>query len=205
MTGTGVLPTYQRFVNGVPGPSYPRRSFRSREKYFIVSVILTFGVVCFGSLFFLPEFRSSNNTIDSVYKVYRHMQKAGPELLIPAPPQISEGDTLKLLRHDSLHDDPHVLVDREKFKQRLNEDPDFKVIERPDLLIGGPVKPSASAKSAEELIHEFYKGSVGQNETKVYLRPTGRPVLAIRGSEKDGLDGETMSRRRKIKQVCGDL
>lgn len=89
MTNTSLLPSYQRFVNGVPVPLFPRRAFRPREKYLILLVFLTFGVVCFGTFFFLPDFRSGNAggaAINSVYRVYQRIQKAGPELLIPAPP-----------------------------------------------------------------------------------------------------------------------
>ncbi|KAK0181970.1 hypothetical protein PV327_000146 [Microctonus hyperodae] len=82
-----ILPSYQRFVNGVPVSLFSRRAFRPREKYLIFLVFLTFGVVCFGAFFFLPDFRSgTGGAYNSVYEVYRKIQKAGPELLIPAPP-----------------------------------------------------------------------------------------------------------------------
>lgn len=88
MTNASILPSYQRFVNGVPVPLFARRAFRPREKYLILLVFLTFGVVCFGAFFFLPDFRSGTGgaAVNSVYRVYQRIQKAGPELLIPAPP-----------------------------------------------------------------------------------------------------------------------
>ncbi|KAF7992379.1 hypothetical protein HCN44_001704 [Aphidius gifuensis] len=87
MTTTSLLlPSYNRFVNGVPVPLFSRRSFRPREKYLILLVFLTFGVVCFGAFFFLPDFRTSGVAYNSVYRVYQKIQKVGPDLLIPAPP-----------------------------------------------------------------------------------------------------------------------
>lgn len=85
-TTSGILPTYQRLVNGVPATLFSRRSFRPRERYLIFLVFLTFGAICFGTFFFLPDFRSGGVAVNSVYRVYQHIQKAGPELLIPAPP-----------------------------------------------------------------------------------------------------------------------
>lgn len=121
MTVAGSLPTYQRFVNGVPVPLFSRRSFRPREKYLILLVFLTFGVVCFGAFFFLPDFRNSTSgsaAVNSVYKVYQHMQKAGPELLIPAPPHADDSHpNLIPVRHaDPGRQDVHVIEDKQKLQ-----------------------------------------------------------------------------------------
>lgn len=133
MTATGVLPSYQRFVNGVPVP-FSRKSFRPREKYVIILVFLTFGLVCFGTFFFLPEFKASKSTADSVYKVYDKIKRAGPELLIPPPPHLEDDkDTAKMLRHDDDGFDPHVIDDRAKLKAKIEQDDQLKVLERPDM------------------------------------------------------------------------
>ncbi|KRT80769.1 hypothetical protein AMK59_6132 [Oryctes borbonicus] len=138
---SGILPTYQRFVNGVP-VALARRSFRPREKYVILLVFATFGLVCFGTFFFLPEFRSGGGTADSVYKVYDQFKKAGPEFLIPPPPLLEENQ--KVVRHDrDTQDDPHVLDDREKLRAKIAQDDGFKVLEKPELY----TKTSSTSKS----------------------------------------------------------
>lgn len=133
MSATGILPTYQRFVNGVP-VSFSRRSFRAREKYVIFLVFITFGLVCFGTFFFLPEFRTGG-TVESVYRVYDHFKRAGPDLLIPPPPHLENNqEAPKLLRHEEdFQMDPHLLGDRAKLKAKIEKDVELKVLERPDL------------------------------------------------------------------------
>lgn len=152
---TGILPTYQRFVNGVPVPSISRRSFRIREKYLIVSVLLTFGIVWLGALFYLPEFKSSSSVNDSVYNVYKRIQKAGPELLMPPPlAQNDVGDfpVVGIVRHGEEGDDPHIVEDRNRLKAKIDEDMGMKVLERPQFDVApsvsssrGPSKPPVDA------------------------------------------------------------
>lgn len=143
---TGILPTYQRFVNGVPVPSISRRSFRLREKYLIVSVLLTFGIVWLGALFYLPEFKSSNSVNDSVYNVYKRIQKAGPELLMPPPlaqNEVGDFPVVGIVRHGEDGDDPHIVEDRNRLKAKIDEDMAMKVLERPQF----DVAPSISSSS----------------------------------------------------------
>lgn len=131
MTATSsILPSYQRFVNGVPVPLFSRRSFRPREKYLILLVFLTFGVVCFGTFFFLPDFRAGTGgvAVNSVYRVYQHMQKAGPELLIPAPPRLQGGPKGSMGHpnavppgHEGIdHQDVHLIEDKQKLQVRAS-------------------------------------------------------------------------------------
>lgn len=127
-TSSSVLPSYQRFVNGVPVALFSRRSFRSREKYLILLVFLSFGVVCFGTFFFLPDFHSGTGgaAVNSVYRVYQHMQKAGPELLIPAPPRMQLGPRGPVAHPNAVppghegadHQDIHLLEDKQKLQVR---------------------------------------------------------------------------------------
>ncbi|XP_022117945.2 mannosyl-oligosaccharide alpha-1,2-mannosidase IA isoform X1 [Pieris rapae] len=131
---TGILPSYQRFVNGVPVPSISRRSFRLREKYLIISVLLTFGIVWLGALFYLPEFKSSTSVNDSVYNVYKRIQKAGPELLMPPPlaqNEVGDFPVVGIVRHGEDGDDPHIVQDRNRLRAKIDEDMGMKVLERP--------------------------------------------------------------------------
>lgn len=211
MATTGILPSYQRFLNGAPVPTSTRRSFRPREKYLILLVFLTFGVVCFGAFFFLPEFRGAG-TVNSVYKVYRHMQKAGPELLIPAPPHGEEASessgklSLALIRHNvESQQDPHRMEDRAKLLAKIEEEDrkNQKVLERPD--IGDSInKPSESSSTkAEEPIKQMIENVVDMAElaqqihTVPPLESDHYPVV-FGGEDKDPT---ARIRRDKVKEV----
>lgn len=119
-----MLPTYQR-IGGSSQPPNPllavRRSFRASEKCLILLVLLTFGFVCFGGFFFLPD----NFGADRVLKAYKQFQKAGPEIFIPPPPPahgLLEGD-----------EDPHKLNDREKLQEKIQKELPDDILEKPDL------------------------------------------------------------------------
>ncbi|KOB68743.1 Alpha 1,2-mannosidase, partial [Operophtera brumata] len=152
---TGILPSYQRFVNGVPVPNISRRSFRLREKYLIASVLLTFGIIWLGALFYLPEFKNSNSVNDSVYNVYKRIQKAGPELLMPPPlsdNNVGDFPIVGIVRHGEEGDDPHIVEDRNRLKAKIDEDMGMKVLERPQFdkvpsisSSKGPSKPPVDA------------------------------------------------------------
>lgn len=212
MTATSILPTYQRFVNGVPLP-LSRRSFRPREKYVIFLVVITFGLVCFGTFFFLPEFRGANSTADSVYKVYDQIKRAGPELLIPPPPHMEEKDAPKLIRHDDdTQLDPHVIGDREKLKAKIEQDGELKVLERPDIRpVQNNQKTSSTASKSDnfneldENVGREIEGVLVPQETSIVTVP---PAFSDhypdvnRGEDHDSLARE---RRNKIKEVSNTL
>lgn len=143
MSPPGLLPTYQRFASGGATTTPARRSFRPREKYLLALVSLTFCAVCFGAFFFLPEFRGAGegSSAGGVYRVYRRMQKAGPELLIPAPPLQNElGDAPDLVRHnDREGPDPHQRLDRDRLLAKIErEEPP---LERPQPQSRDPSQP----------------------------------------------------------------
>ncbi|PNF28987.1 hypothetical protein B7P43_G15100 [Cryptotermes secundus] len=217
MVSAGIIPTYQRFVNGVPVPSFSRRSFRPREKHLILLVFLTFGVVWFGAFFFLPEFRGGSNTVNSVYNVYKHMQKAGPDLLIPAPPHGDEFSEIpgggKLIRHDDFeHPDPHKIEDKAKLLAKIEEDVEIdkmrnqKVLERPDIIDqpNHPVsvsseKTSASQKQVEVLVEEV---SVPPHNKIITIPPAPSDHYPDTNGGEDP-DPIARERRLKVKEVCG--
>lgn len=93
-----MLPTYSRLsgsttggattattniLTSTPATSILRRLFRSREKCLIALVFVTLVFVCFGGVFYLPDDFGAGERVRNVYK---HLQKAGPEMFIPAPP-----------------------------------------------------------------------------------------------------------------------
>jgi mannosyl-oligosaccharide alpha-1,2-mannosidase len=214
MATTGILPTYQRFLNGAPVPSSVRRSFRPREKYLIVLVFFTFGVVSFGAFFFLPEFKTSG-TVNSVYTVYKHMQRAGPDLLIPAPPRADEfsdnAGKIGIFRHNSIDSvDPHRLEDRAKLLAKIEQDLETdrrnqKVLERPDVSVNkGAASSSTKVFEPEDkglVIREGIVDSVGA------APPENSPgVVTVPPSYADhypntnkGQDSDPVARMRRAK------
>lgn len=71
----------------------------------------------------MPELKASyGGTINNVYK---HIQNAGPELLLPA-----HGNA----RHDGVLEDPHAAWDKKALSAKIDEDysDKRKVLERPD-------------------------------------------------------------------------
>lgn len=200
MSVTGILPTYQRFVNGVP-VSFARRSFRAREKYVIFFVFVTFGLVCFGTFFFLPEFRTGG-TIESVYRVYDQIKRAGPDLLIPPPPHLENSrEAPRLLRHeDEFEVDPHLVGDRAKLRAKIEKDSELKVLERPDL--HRPVKSSTprQVNIVEQLDENVKAEDLGLETGIITVAPAlsdHYPVVSA-GEDQNSIARE---RRETVKEV----
>lgn len=107
-----VLPVSQKFINGVPVPQ-GRKTLRLKEKYIILLVFVTFGLVCFGAFFFLPDLRD---------RVRLNNIRGVDEMMIPRR-GIDKGQVIK-------HDDEHVHLNDEKlkFKEQVNRDVDIAKI-----------------------------------------------------------------------------
>ncbi|KAF5300146.1 hypothetical protein FQR65_LT09237 [Abscondita terminalis] len=200
MNASGIIPTYQRFVNGVPVP-FSRKSFRPREKYVIFLVFITFGLVCFGTFFFLPEFKGSRSTADTVYQVYDKIKRAGPELLIPPPPHLDdEKESLRLVRHDVEDQiDPHIIEDKAKLRAKIEQDEQLKVLERPDMGLNLIKKPS-TVKTILKIPEDEV---VVQDVEKENIIVTVPPAISnhypkVIGGEDE--DSDTRQRREKIKE-----
>lgn len=193
MTATGILPSYQRFVNGVPVP-FSRRYFRPREKYVILLAVLTFCLVFFCTFFFLPEFRGSNSFSESgsSFKVYEQLKKAGSEFLLPPPPPLGDSKESKVVRHDDdTLEDPHVVDDREKLRAKIEQDGDLKVLERPDFGLKKSTSSTANPKISQE--DEMFK---------IPPAPSDHYPLVTNGEASDPVSRE---RRNKVKEVSGAL
>ncbi|GBP09995.1 hypothetical protein EVAR_92518_1 [Eumeta japonica] len=97
-----------------------------------------------GALFYLPEFKSSTSSVnDSVYNVYKRIQKAGPELLMPPPLAQNDIGDIGIIRHGEEGDDPHILEDRNRLKAKIEEEMGMKVLERPQF---DPIPSVSSSK-----------------------------------------------------------
>ena len=79
-------PTSRGIIGNVFGPG--KNAFRAREKYLILMVLVTFGFVCFGAIFFLPDkglptgaVDESQEPMNKVYRVYKGIQDVGRDLV----------------------------------------------------------------------------------------------------------------------------
>ncbi|XP_049821507.1 mannosyl-oligosaccharide 1,2-alpha-mannosidase IA-like isoform X1 [Aethina tumida] len=202
MSVTQILPVYHRIVNGVPVP-FTRRSFRAKEKYVIFLVFVTFGLICFGTFFFLPEFRGSNGPADSMYKVYDQIKRAGPELLIPPPPHLEDSrEAQKIVRHETdAQLDPHIIGDRQKLKAKIEQDSELKVLERPDLGVRKTSSTVGRLNVPNQVDENVGAEDLGPNYPVVVTVP---PAMSdsyplMKGGE--DLAQQTRERRDKVKEM----
>ncbi|KAL0126367.1 hypothetical protein PUN28_005037 [Cardiocondyla obscurior] len=197
---TGALPSYQRPANGVPVPLFSRRSFRPREKYLILLVFLTLAAVCFGAFFYLPDFRTGG--VNSVYRVYQTMQKAGPELLLPVPPRASSDskdprsaafghpNAVPPGHEGSDHQDVHLLEDKLKLQAKIDEEyQQQKTLEKPDM--------------GESRVHTSSSSSLIVHREEMILvtvppAPADKLPLIVGGEDKDPI---ARKQRDKVKEM----
>lgn len=198
----GVFPLYSKRN----GSWALRRLFRSREKVLIFLVGLTFLFICIGPIFFLPELRGGLSTrVDHVYKVYKQMQKAGPELILPPPPPQSEEGGGAIRKHEGVfhnvvdHNDVHLADDKQRLLEKINNDEEMRqlrVIEKPVVLtLSSTPTVRAVAAQVDEGIRVEQAGQqdrLGRPEDKGHL-----PV--VQGGE--DADPVARQRRDKVKEV----
>ena len=111
MASGGVLPTHQRYLNGVPISQGRRSAFRLREKYVVLLVFATFSTVCFGAFFFLPDLRDRV----SVDEIKRQL---GPDIFIP-----QQIDPDNQFRHNpEENEDVHKKDDMQRIKEKAGVD-----------------------------------------------------------------------------------
>lgn len=91
------------------GPIARKSNFHSREKCLIGLVLVTLCLLCFAGIFLLPD----NFGSEGVLRVYKQLQKAGPEIFIPPPPLATRPAGLQVIRWHS---------DREKLEAKIREE-----------------------------------------------------------------------------------
>ncbi|XP_032597160.1 mannosyl-oligosaccharide alpha-1,2-mannosidase IA isoform X2 [Drosophila grimshawi] len=188
------------------GPIGRKSNFHSREKCLIGLVLITLCFLCFGGIFLLPD----NFGSERVLRVYKHFQKAGPEIFIPAPP---------LAAHASRNEDPHFMGDRQRLQQKI-------IAELGDILDEEPqVAPAAAAGDADaqapapaaqqEQPVEQDVGAEQQNRDSVPLADhtthnnnnnNGQPLKLPMGVDKERATGEhadaaVEEKRLKVKEM----
>lgn len=189
-----ILPSFhQRFAhsNGNPLGSVARRSFRPRERFLIALVFGTFVLVCFGAFFYLPEYSGAGPAHRVYGKVLESVQKAGPDLLMPA----AAGHNPGLVRHDLdvghglMHQDPHSAGDRLKLQAKMKEDAELdklknpKVLERPE--VAAPRASSAMPAAAPGLQGPPPIGQ-GQDAPPASANSAPRKIVTVPPRDCDG-------------------
>ena len=120
--------------------------FRPKEKYLIFLVLATFLFVCFAAVFFLPDklVDDKRGNGNKVYRVYKGLQDAGRDFILPAPPvatvvpigKIGTGNdpesVLELnpnVRHGEHGSvDKHKIEDRSRLLAQIELDEQIKVL-----------------------------------------------------------------------------
>lgn len=201
----GVLPLHSKRN----GPCALRRIFRSREKVLIFLVGLTFLFICIGPIFFLPELRGGLSTrVDHVYKVYKQIQKAGPELILPPPPPQSgeEEGGGAIRKHEGVyhnvvgHNDIHLADDKQRLLDKINNDEEMRhlrVIEKPVVLtLSSTSTAKAVVAQLDENVRVEQGGGAGQDR---HGRLEKGHLPVVQGGEDP--DPVARQRRDKVKEV----
>ena len=74
---------------------------RPKERVLVLLILGTFGFVSFATIWYLPDKQMNGANANKVYNVYKKMEEAGRDLILPPPPQVSYGLTC-LLPHTSI-------------------------------------------------------------------------------------------------------
>lgn len=202
-----------------------KSNFHSREKCLIGLVLVTLCFLCFGGIFLLPD----NFGGDRVLRVYKHFQKAGPEIFIPAPPLAAHAP--------HRNEDPHFIGDRQRLEQKIRAELGDILDEPPAAGEGGGDSggskgqaPAPAQAPAPEHQEEPEAGGDHQAANPVLAAPvqgegtgaaafsqsshpqanSGQPsVLPLGGGGNeqapDTLDATLEERRQKIKEVSHKL
>lgn len=190
-----------------------QKSFRAREKFLIVLVFLTFCFVCFCGLFYLPEFGSSR-----VLNVYQQLQRAGPEMFIPAPP-IQQPNHHHHQQHNNRASgevrDPLLMAKIKEELGDLNLDRPETANQRKleDSSVSGNVNHNNRAKEevdvesagAKVLLPpnqiEESRREVQQQQGQQMQQPRMNPVPIPKS---DDSDVDVTEKRNKVKEVSGE-
>ena len=192
-----VLPTYQKYINGVPVPS-SRKTLRLKEKYILLLVFFSFSSVCFGAFFFLPDLRDRM----SIGDVRRQMGQAGHDMLFP-----QAGIGGKILRHDDTEDESIHRGDKVKLKLLIDIDK-INAINRVRLNMSKNehdlVRQHIMTEKQQivEKQREAEEEKKREEEKKMLEVKKDHEGIKIEQPAQDVDDEVTKERREKIQQVC---
>lgn len=211
MAAPPILPVHQRFVNGVPVPQ-TRKTLRLREKYIIILIFVTFGVVCFGAFFFLPDLRDRVNMVE----MKKQLQNAGEDIFFMGNEHVDSKLKMgKIMRHDAdvVDVDRHGIDDRVRLMGKVEEEWERQKLmeamgKRLNMSKGEALKfrnkidEDKQRVLEEKRVEEEKKKLLEEKQKKVLTEPV-KPVISasdIRGTEPT--DPSVKEKRDKIREVC---
>ncbi|XP_043243879.1 mannosyl-oligosaccharide 1,2-alpha-mannosidase IA-like [Amphibalanus amphitrite] len=110
-----ILPRYQRLPGGNGG-----RPFRCRETHLFFAIGATILIICFGTIFFMPDLSESLRRMESLSRVQKQVRDTAEGFLLPPPPH-AEPDAVGAAppRHAGQIEDPHLAQDRQKLYEKV--------------------------------------------------------------------------------------
>lgn len=151
-----ILPTYHRSPTKLPISL--NKLCRSKERVLLGFVCFGLVIGCFGTVFFLPELRTgiALPSINSVYKVYEHVQKVGPEFILQLPPLAKdEVPESKIQQHHGQIDKPdfHLLEDQARLKAKIETEEKLEQERNQLKVLPRPVIPSSKIEATS--VHRY--------------------------------------------------
>lgn len=146
-----ILPTYHRSPTKLPISL--NKLCRSKERVLLGFVCFGLVIACFGTVFFLPELRTgiALPSINSVYKVYEHVQKVGPEFILQLPPlakdDVHDG---KSQQHHGQIDKPdfHLLEDQARLRAKIETEEKLELEQNQLKVLPKPMIPSSKSEAS---------------------------------------------------------
>ena len=188
--------------------------FRPKEKYLIFLVLITFLFVCFSAVFFLPDKLGDEKGGhgNRVYRVYKGLQDAGRDFILPAPPvataiplgKIGTGkDPESVLElNPNVRHGEHGLLDRHKLEDKsrllaqieldeqiklLRQKQQQQVLPKPNI-----IKPNSPAsKNIQEPVDNLQK----EENVPISKYDVAAPLII------NGEDPEVADKRNHVKGV----
>ena len=196
--GAGVLPLYQRYINGVPVPPGRKNTFRLREKYIIVLVLMTFSIVFMCAYLYLPNMQDRGSVSD----MRKRLQDAGDGLFYPKAQGLgNEGILAK--------PDPHNEEDKNRLKGKIekaweNEKFDEAVIKKMNIDPKDAEKLKDNIKQDKESINQQRKAE--EEKRKAEELEKAKLVNKDHGGHPGARGGEpsdptVKAKRDKVKEV----
>lgn len=189
-----LLPSYRRYVNGVPQP-IGRKSLRLREKYIILLVFATFGIVCFGAFFFLPDLRDRV----AIMEVRKQLQIAGNDIFNPELNHAQHGEVDVHLQEDQKRLGGKIAADREMMKRMEDLSQKLNLPTKDTLIVKNEIENDKQKLLADQKVNEMEIQKQEQEKVIQTVHKEHEGGAGTRGGEPS--DPDVKQKRDKIKEV----
>lgn len=187
---------------------------RPKERVLVMLILGTFGFVSFATIWYLPDKQMSGANANKVYNVYKKMEEAGRDLILPPPPQAMDPDfrneegqqeapnVMRGHGHNPLEPDFHKVEDKARLLAKVELDKQLEEMHNrnqqrqqlPKPNIKPPHSPSLSSSSpqpAEVDLKPFDKGHIVDSGGA----PAEQPIIT------GGEDSSVKDKRDKVKEM----